>query len=66
MLEVICICINSTSIPNNPLQCPNMSMNVWLYLYQPLSQYKLPFRIQRFGGEYRSRTDDLLRARQAL
>lgn len=52
--------------------CPNMSMNVKAPLNLPNGE-KVSLQLSPLrgagggpGGEYRSRTDDLLRARQAL
>ncbi len=37
-----------------------------MYLFQYVNELSVSHLNENFGGEYRSRTDDLLRARQAL
>lgn len=37
-----------------------------MYLFQYVNELSVPLLQGNFRGEYRSRTDDLLRARQAL
>ena len=59
--------------PRMKMPCPNMSMNLWRApadLYVDGGPLRLPRGHERPrappGGEYRSRTDDPLRARQVL
>ena len=61
----------SLGIPHTPFFCLYMyciSTNTcaFYFLIFILSQYVNELFFSRSGGEYRSRTDDLLRARQAL